>query len=171
MNDIKMTYIADDSTVGVNGEFYKVEINSVANIRAIQWYGKFGEIEHNDGMPNIIIDNADNLKFLLEAWNLAKLKSNKPHTYSVWSEELSNWIVDENLKKKHDLESEIGKAKFYLEGTDFKMLPDYTPNEGAESIESVKEKRFIARELIRKKELLLQAIDEQQEKTHVAGNI
>lgn len=155
MNGVKMTYVAEDNTVGVDGEFYKVETKAAENIRAIQWNGTSGEIEYNDGTLNLVIDNANEFQFLLEAWNLANLKANKPKPYSKWDDEIPGWVVDENLKIKYEIEVEIQEAKFYLQETDFKMLPDYAPKEGSESIESIKEKRFFARELIRKKELTL----------------
>lgn len=57
--------------------------------------------------------------------------------------------IPEDLNKP---EIKISRAKVYLESTDFKMLPDYTPRPDGESIEDIKLKRSEARELIRQLE-------------------
>lgn len=148
MENFKLTYVAEDSIVGINGEFYKVEATVDSNIRAMQWYGTQGEIEFNDGSPNQIIESIS--QELVDAWELGKKKSNQSNSYSVWDG--TDWVEDAELKAAYEKNQQISSAKQYLSDTDFKMLLDYVPRPDGEPLADIKAKRAAARELIRQLE-------------------
>ena len=54
-----------------------------------------------------------------------------------------------SYEDKKNIAQKIAEAKQYLADTDYKMLPDYQPKEGSESLESIKAKRAEAREYVR----------------------
>lgn len=58
-------------------------------------------------------------------------------------EEVQAYLDSKNMAAK------IAEAKQYLADTDYKMLADYEPKEGGESVESIKIKRAEAREFVR----------------------
>lgn len=149
MENFRLTYVAEDSVIGINGEFYKVEEFSVdQNIRAIQWYGETGEVEYFDGSANETIDTISDS--FVSAWELGKKKSVPPNGYSVWDSASGDWVEDAELKSEQEKQQKISGAKKYLKDTDYKVLPDYDKQDG---VEEIKLKRQEARELIRSLEV------------------
>jgi len=82
---MRLTIIADDGAVGVDGEFfpqlYLPQLD--ASIHAVQWYGEYGEVEYKtrieDGVlvkpANVLITDVASYQFAVDAWNAAKLQA------------------------------------------------------------------------------------------------
>lgn len=79
---MKLTIVADDQSVGVDGEFFSPLDLSQLNptIHAVQWYGEYGEIEYKTVFINgaltkpqnqLITDTAP-FQFAVDAWNEKK---------------------------------------------------------------------------------------------------
>lgn len=67
---MRLTIIAPDGTVGIDGEFRHVDLPMLdANIRALQWDGVVGHIEFNDDTQNATIHDIDPFASVLSAWN------------------------------------------------------------------------------------------------------
>ena len=53
---MRLTIITADKGIGIDGEFIlgiQEELSWIpSNVRAVQWYGTWGEIEYGDGSPN-----------------------------------------------------------------------------------------------------------------------
>ena len=71
----RITIVKDDSFVGIDGEFYKVDCSDLPeNFHALQWYGNAGE-EEWDGIPkpeNTFITNLSKYQKYIDRWNTAK---------------------------------------------------------------------------------------------------
>lgn len=144
---MRLTYVAEDSVIGIDGVFYKIDNTDFdTNIRALQWYDTYGEVEYFDDTTNENIETLDDN--YMSVWELSKKKNNQPNVYSIWNG--TDWIEDNDLKIKYENDLKISQAKKYLSDTDFKVLPDYDQLDG---LEEIKIKRQEARELIRSLEL------------------
>lgn len=67
---MRLTIIAPDGKVGIDGEFRTVDLTALdANIRALQWNGTTGHIEFNDGKPNQTISNIADYDSVITDWN------------------------------------------------------------------------------------------------------
>jgi hypothetical protein len=79
---MKLTIVADDQSIGINGEFFSPFNLSQLNpsIHAVQWYGEYGEVEYKtvftNGAPtkpqNQIITDIAPFQFAVDAWNAKK---------------------------------------------------------------------------------------------------
>lgn len=79
---MKLTIVADDGAVGVDGEFFApLELPQLdSTIHAVQWYGEYGEVEYKTRLENgAIVKPANKLitdvtpfQFAIDAWNIAK---------------------------------------------------------------------------------------------------
>lgn len=79
---MKLTIIADDKAVGVDGVFFEsLDLSQLEpSIHAVQWYGEYGEVEYKtvfaDGViskpANQIITDVTPYQFAVDAWNAAK---------------------------------------------------------------------------------------------------
>lgn len=79
---MKLTIVADDGAVGIDGEFYSaLSLPQLdPTIHAVQWYGEYGEVEYKtvfaDGViskpANQIITDVTPYQFAVNAWNAAK---------------------------------------------------------------------------------------------------
>jgi len=79
---MKLTIVADDGAVGVDGEFFSpLELPQLdSTIHAVQWYGEYGEVEYKTRLENgAIVKPANKLitdvtpfQFAIDAWNIAK---------------------------------------------------------------------------------------------------
>lgn len=145
----RLIYIAEDSVIGIDGEFYKVDLQLEENLRAVQWYGDYGEAELSDGSANKPIKSINDLSHFIAAWELAKIKSNPPNEYSIYDHEMGGWVEDEQEKELFERRQRGTAARKYLEETDFKMLSDYIPRQDGEPLEEIIAKRAAARETIR----------------------
>lgn len=73
----RITIIKDDSFVGIDGEFYKVDCSDLpANFHALQWYGNEGEVEWkgNPKPQNTFITSLQSYQKYIDRWNQAKDK-------------------------------------------------------------------------------------------------
>jgi hypothetical protein len=79
---MKLTIVADDQCVGVDGEFFApLELTQLdPAIHALQWYGDYGEIEFKTVFANGAITKPQNqliaditpFQFAVDAWNAKK---------------------------------------------------------------------------------------------------
>ena len=83
---MRVTIIADDGKVGVDGVFRGVDLSTLdANIHAVQWDGVVGHIEFKDRRPEQRIADISAFQSFIDAWTaaapppptLAELKSAK----------------------------------------------------------------------------------------------
>jgi hypothetical protein len=79
---MRLTIVAEDGAVGVNGEFFSgLNLSAIdPAIHAVQWYGEYGEVEFKtvflDGKPfhpeNQFITDVSPYQFAIDAWQAAK---------------------------------------------------------------------------------------------------
>lgn len=79
---MRLTIVADDGAVGVDGEFFSgLDLSALdPAIHAVQWYGEFGEVEFKtvfqNGKPhhpeNQYITDVSPYQFAVDAWEAAK---------------------------------------------------------------------------------------------------
>ena len=78
---MRLTIVADDGAVGINGEFFsQLDLPQLdASVHAVQWYGEYGEVEYKTQLENgnlvkpsnqLITDVAP-YQFAVDAWNAA----------------------------------------------------------------------------------------------------
>ena len=82
---MKLTIVADDSAVGVDGEFFsELALPQLdPTIHAVQWYGEYGEVEYKTVFANGTLTKPSNqtitdvspFQFAVDAWNDAKSTS------------------------------------------------------------------------------------------------
>ena len=69
---MRVTIIADDGKVGVDGVFRVVDLSTLdANIHAVQWDGAAGHVEFKDGESNEAIDDLSPFQSFIDAWAAA----------------------------------------------------------------------------------------------------
>ena len=79
---MRLTIVADDSSVGVDGEFVSpVNLSRLGGtIHAVQWYGSYGEVEYKPRLENnvlvkpanVVITDVSPYSFAVNAWHAAK---------------------------------------------------------------------------------------------------
>jgi hypothetical protein len=79
---MKLTIIADDKRVGVDGLFFDpIELPQLdSTIHAVQWYGEYGEVEYKTRFENgtlvkpanLLITNVTPFQFAVDAWSAKK---------------------------------------------------------------------------------------------------
>lgn len=68
---MRVTIIRDDSVVGVDGVFRRVDLSALtANIRAVQWNGTSGHIEYHD-TANTLLTNITEFQSFVDSWKAA----------------------------------------------------------------------------------------------------
>lgn len=79
---MKLTIVADDQCVGIDGEFFTflglAQLDST--IHAVQWYGEYGEVEYKTRFENgaivkpanVLITDVTPYQFAVDAWNATK---------------------------------------------------------------------------------------------------
>lgn len=68
----KLTIIADDGVVGVDGVFRSVDLTGLdPDIHAVQWDGAAGEIEYRDGRPPKVMNDLASFQPLVDLWTAA----------------------------------------------------------------------------------------------------
>jgi hypothetical protein len=75
---MKLTIVADDKKVGVDGVFFDdIELPQLdPMIHAVQWYGEYGEIEYKPRLENgaivkpanLLITSITPFQFAIDAW-------------------------------------------------------------------------------------------------------
>ncbi len=66
---MRVTIIADDGVVGVDGEFRSIGLGALdPNIHAVQWDGAAGEIEWNNPRRNEAISDFAPFQSFVDAW-------------------------------------------------------------------------------------------------------
>ena len=69
---MRVTIIADDGKVGVDGVFRAVDLSTLdANIHAVQWDGAKGHIEFKDRRPEQQIADISAFQSFIDAWTAA----------------------------------------------------------------------------------------------------
>jgi hypothetical protein len=77
---MRITIIRDDSVVGVDGVFRRVELSALPErIRALQWNGTSGHIEYDEGANKPLYDIAAFQPFV-ELWNAAGPQPSAPRS-------------------------------------------------------------------------------------------
>lgn len=81
---MKLTIVADDNSVGVDGEYFgPLDISQLdPAVHAVQWYGEYGEVEFKTVFANGALTKPQNqfitditpFQFAVDAWNVAKAK-------------------------------------------------------------------------------------------------
>lgn len=72
---MRVTIIKDDSKVGVDGDFRRVDLSDLsADIHAVQWYGNHGEIEYRRPRKNVKLEEFTPFAVYLERWRAAPKK-------------------------------------------------------------------------------------------------
>ena len=79
---MRLTIIADDRNVGVDGEFYlDIDLTGLdPTIHAVQWYGEYGEVEYKPRFENgaivkpanLLITDVTQYQFAVDAWAAKK---------------------------------------------------------------------------------------------------
>jgi hypothetical protein len=79
---MRLTIVADDQCVGVEGEYLSpTDLSQLdPTIHAVQWYGEHGEIEYKTRFENgalvkpanVLITDLTPFQFAIDAWNVAK---------------------------------------------------------------------------------------------------
>lgn len=79
---MKLTIIADDKAVGVDGVFFEsLDLSQLdPSVHAVQWYGEYGEVEYKTVFAggviskpaNQIITDVTPYQFAIDAWNAVK---------------------------------------------------------------------------------------------------
>ena len=68
----KITIIADDGVVGVDGVFRSVDLTGLdPDIHAVQWDGAAGEIEYRDGRPPEVMNDLASFQSFVDLWTAA----------------------------------------------------------------------------------------------------
>lgn len=68
---MRLTIIRDDSAVGVDGVFRRIDLSSLrANVRAVQWNGTSGHIEYDD-TANTLFTNIGEFQSFVDLWKAA----------------------------------------------------------------------------------------------------
>lgn len=79
---MRFTIIADDNSVGIDGEFFfPINLSQLdSSIHAVQWYGEYGDVEYKTRFENgalvkpanLLISDMSPYQFALTAWEVAK---------------------------------------------------------------------------------------------------
>lgn len=89
---MRVTIVADDGLVGVDGVFRAVDLSTLdGNIHAVQWDGGAGHIEHKDRSPAQKITDFSAFRSFIDAWTaaappprtLAEIKTEKRAAFVV----------------------------------------------------------------------------------------
>lgn len=82
---MRITIVADDGAVGVDGEFISgLDLSSLdPTIHAVQWYGEYGEVEYKATFADGVISKPGNetitdvapYQFVVDAWSIAKAEA------------------------------------------------------------------------------------------------
>jgi hypothetical protein len=68
---MRVTIIRDDGLVGIGGTFRMVDLSTLPpGIRAVQWDGKRGHVEHDES-ANTKLDNVEDFQPFIELWKAA----------------------------------------------------------------------------------------------------
>jgi hypothetical protein len=68
---MRITIIRDDGLVGIGGTFRMVDLSALPpGIRAVQWDGKKGHVEHDES-ANTQLDNVEDFQPFIELWKAA----------------------------------------------------------------------------------------------------
>jgi hypothetical protein len=69
---MRVTIIADDGKVGVNGVFRAVDLSALdTNIHAVQWDGAKGHVEYRDRSPETALASLSAYQSFIDAWTAA----------------------------------------------------------------------------------------------------
>lgn len=70
---MRVTIIRDDSVVGVDGVFRRVDLSALpAGVRAVQWNGTSGHLEYDEG-ANIPLESITDYQPFFDLWSAAAL--------------------------------------------------------------------------------------------------
>lgn len=75
---MRITIIRDDGLVGIGGTFRMVDLSALPpGIRAVQWDGKKGHVEHDES-ANTQLDNVEDFQPFIELWKEAAPRPTTP---------------------------------------------------------------------------------------------
>jgi len=69
---MNVTIVKEDRVVMVDGDGLNFDFALDDNIWAIQWNGSTGEVEYNDGAPNLTLDSFSDYQYLVDAHSTEK---------------------------------------------------------------------------------------------------
>jgi len=69
---MNVTIVKEDRVVMVDGDGLNFDFALDDNIWAIQWNGYTGEVEYNDGAPNLTLDSFSDYQYLVDAHSTEK---------------------------------------------------------------------------------------------------
>ena len=82
---MRLTIVADDQCVGVEGEYFSpIDLSHLdPTIHAVQWYGEYGEVEYKTRFENgtlvrpanVLITDVTPIQFAVNAWNAVKAEA------------------------------------------------------------------------------------------------
>ena len=71
---MQLTIIKEDNFVSVDGEGLNFSFDLPSDIWAVQWNGTQGEVEFNNGSPNLSIDSLGEYQEVVDAFNTEKTR-------------------------------------------------------------------------------------------------
>lgn len=66
---MNITIVKEDKVVMIDGEGLNFDFTLDDNIWAIQWNGTTGEVEYNDGAPNLTLESFSDYQYLVDGYN------------------------------------------------------------------------------------------------------
>ena len=69
---MNVTIVKEDRVVMVDGHVLNFDFTMADNIWAIQWNGSVGEVEYNDGTPNLELDTFSEYQYVVDAYTQEK---------------------------------------------------------------------------------------------------
>jgi hypothetical protein len=69
---MNVTIVKEDRVVMVDGHTLNFDFTMADNIWAIQWNGSVGEVEYNDGTPNLELDTFSEYQYVVDAYTQEK---------------------------------------------------------------------------------------------------
>ena len=66
---MNITIVKEDKVVMIDGEGLNFDFTLDDSIWAIQWDGTTGEVEYNDGTPNLTLESFSDYQYLVDGYN------------------------------------------------------------------------------------------------------
>lgn len=98
---MRLTIIRDDNMVIVDGRALSVDLSGLpGNLHAVQWDGKAGHVEYNDGTPNEKLDAIMAWQSVVDAWEAARQAEEAPQPGPTLEEAKAAKLAE--IAKAHD---------------------------------------------------------------------
>ena len=69
---MNITIVKEDKVVMIDGKGFNFDFTLDDNVWAIQWDGTTGEVEYNDGTPNLTLESFSDYQYLVDDYNTEK---------------------------------------------------------------------------------------------------